>query len=405
MPLTLLFDLDDTLLDNDQNAFFAAFYTTLSASLSAHASPEQIARGMQSGIQAMFLNDDPARTLADAFFQHFQAEVPVADPQALRADVDTYYQEVYPTLSAHTLPRPAAVELMDWAFARGYRVAIMTNPVFSAFAVEERLRWAGLAPEKYDFELVTSNESFHFVKSPAYFAEVMARLGWPDEPTVVVGDDLYLDVKPARALGLAVYHVTSAPTMADVSPAIANGSGGIGALQGWLQSSDLSLFKPAPTSPEAIVATLLATPAGLAGLVAGLTPEHWMRGSGSEEWGLTEIICHLRDVDAEVNLPRVEALLRESNPFIPGQETNGWAEQRDYAHQDGRDALRQFTETRTQMVRKLSALGPQDWQRRARHSVFGPTDLRELAGISAEHDRSHIRQAFQLLPQRDRCRA
>jgi FMN phosphatase YigB (HAD superfamily) len=405
MPLTLLFDLDDTLLDNDQNAFFAAFYTTLSASLSHCAAPEQIAGGIQSGIQAMFLNDDPARTLAEAFYQHFLAEVPSADPEALRADVDTYYHEVYPTLSAHTLPRPAAVELMDWAFSQGYRVAIVTNPVFAAFAVEERLRWAGLAPEKYHFELLTSNERFHFVKSPAYYAEVMARLGWPDEPTVVVGDDLHLDVKPARALVLAVYHVTSAPATAEVNPAIANGSGGIGDLQAWLQAANLSLFKPAPTSPEAITATLLATPAGLAGLVADLTPEQWMRRSGSEEWGLTEIVCHLRDVDAEVNFPRVEAVLQGSNPFIPAQETNGWAEQRDYAHQDGREALRQFTETRTQMVRKLSALGPQDWQRRARHSVFGPTDLREMVGISAEHDRSHIRQAFQLLAQLDTCHA
>jgi hypothetical protein len=64
-----------------------------------------------------------------------------------------------------------------------------------------------------------------------------------------------------------------------------------------------------------------------------------------------------------------------------------------------------FTETRKELVMMLAALRPEDWQRRARHSVFGPTDLREMTGISAEHDRSHVRQIFQLLRQIDRSRA
>jgi len=411
MPLTLLFDLDDTLLDNDQNAFFAAFYSTLAGSLSRHATAEEIARGIQSGVQAMFINNDPATTLVDAFYEHFLAAVPSADPAALRADVDAYYHQVYPALSTHTAPRPEAVELVNWAFSQGYRIGIVTNPVFSTFAVEERLRWAGLPPEKHPFVLLTSNESFHFVKSPAYFAEVMARLGWPEDPALVVGDDLHLDVIPARTLGLAVYHV-AVPSMApDASPSpngsvtAANGSGGIASLRAWLEASDLSKFKPAPTSPEAILATLLSTPAGLAVLIKDIPAEHWTHGPGSDAWGLTEIICHLRDVDAEVNIPRVEAILEESNPFIPAQETNGWAEDRGYAQQNGREALHVFTETRKRLVTKLAALRPEDWRRRARHSVFGPTDLREMAGISAEHDRSHVRQVFQLLPQIDGCHA
>jgi FMN phosphatase YigB (HAD superfamily) len=209
MPLTLLFDLDDTLLDNDQQAFFAAFYSTLAASLSRHGTADEIARGIQSGVQAMFLNNDPALTLAETFYQHFLAATPLADAEGLRADVDTYYHKVYPALFRHTAPRPEAIELVDWAVAQGYTICIVTNPLFTTFAVEERLRWAGLPPEKYPFALLTTNETFHFVKTPAYFAEVMARLGWPEDPVLVVGDDLHLDVIPARTLGLAVYHVAS----------------------------------------------------------------------------------------------------------------------------------------------------------------------------------------------------
>lgn len=411
MPLTLLFDLDDTLLDNDQNAFFAAFYSTLAGSLSRRGTTEEIERGIQSGIRAMFLNSDPARTLAEAFYEGFLDAVPLADAAALRSDVDTYYRDVYPTLSVHTSPRPAAIECVDWAVAQGHRVGIVTNPLFTTFAVEERLRWAGLPPEQYQFALLTTNESFHFVKSPAYFAEVMARLGWPDDPVLVVGDDLHLDVIPARSLGLAAYHVASPAAAPDTSPGTngsmtaPNASGGIGSLRGWLEASDPAQFKPSYTSPEAILATLLSTPAALAGLLADIPVEQWTQRREPDEWGLTEILCHLRDVDAEVNSPRVEAILKESNPFLVAQETNGWAEQRDYARQSGQEALRVFTDARKGLVSTLAALRPEDWQRRARHSVFGPTDLREMAGISAEHDRSHVRQIFQLLSEIDRCRA
>ena len=84
------------------------------------------------------------------------------------------------------------MELVDWAFAKGYRVAIATDPLFPRKAVYHRIRSAGLAPER--FELVSSFETFHFTKShPAYFAEVLGRLGWPNEPVLMVGNDVEHD--------------------------------------------------------------------------------------------------------------------------------------------------------------------------------------------------------------------
>src|SRR5574341_812870 len=41
----------------------------------------------------------------------------------------------------------------------------------------------------------------------------------------------------------------------------------------------------------------------------------------------------------------------------------------------------------------LDGLSPADWQRPARHAVFGPTTLQELLAITIiEHDRLHLRQ-------------
>lgn len=397
MTLTLLLDLDGTLLDNDQNAFFAAFAQTWLAALSRHAEPGALSAGFQAGVRAMLLNRDPALTLSDAFYRAFLARVPgVAEP-ALRSDVEVYYREVYPSLEGNTRPRPSAVRLVDWAFSQGYQVAIATNPLFTHFAVQERLRWAGLPAEEYPFVLLSANESFHFAKSPAFYAELMGRLGWPDGPVLMAGDDLQLDVVPARALGLPVFHVIANGT--DASSDGATQHGAIESLRPWLESTDLRGLSPELSSPEAILATLLSTPAALAGLLAEIPAEQWRRCPASNEWSLNEIVCHLRDVDSDVNLPRLRAFLQETNPFIIGQSTDDWVKERAYDSQDGRQALRDLTEERKALVATLEALSPQDWQLRARHSIFGPTDLREMAGFIAEHDRSHLQQVFKTIAQ------
>jgi hypothetical protein len=123
-----------------------------------------------------------------------------------------------------------------------------------------------------------------------------------------------------------------------------------------------------------------------------LSPEAWTRRPAPKEWCLTEIACHLRDVEAEVNLPRLQMVLRETNPFLPGKDTDPWADERHYIQQDGPAALRDFVITRQELLYRLDSLQPEDWQRPARHAILGPTTQIELVGIIANHDRLHVQQ-------------
>ncbi|GAH01642.1 unnamed protein product, partial [marine sediment metagenome] len=100
----------------------------------------------------------------------------------------------------------------------------------------------------------------------------------------------------------------------------------------------------------------------------------------------TEILCHFRDVDAEVNLPRIVSVLQETNPFIPGIDTDQWAEERLYFCQNGREALDDFISSRIQLLDILDNLKPDDWTRPARHAIFGPTVLKELISIIVGHE-------------------
>ena len=84
--------------------------------------------------------------------------------------------------------------------------------------------------------------------------------------------------------------------------------------------------------------------------------DSWVSHPIQDEWCLTEILCHLRDVEKEVNIQRFEKVLTEENPFIAGRDTDQWAQERRYIEQDGRLALDQFTAARVKILEKLENL-------------------------------------------------
>ena len=58
-----------------------------------------------------------------------------------------------------------------------------------------------------------------------------------------------------------------------------------------------------------MLAVLLSTPAALDTYVKNVPLERWNIRPSADEWSITEILCHLRDVDGEVNYPRVKKVL------------------------------------------------------------------------------------------------
>ncbi|MEW6240663.1 MAG: DinB family protein [Chloroflexota bacterium] len=393
MTLTLLLDLDGTLLDNNIESFIPAYSQALSKHLAAYVKPEAMLSALMTGTRRMIANLDPTKTLRDAFAAEFYPALGL-DADELAPVLEQFYDEVFPTLASKTAPRPEAVPFVEWAFAQGWRVAIATSPLFPRKAIEHRLRWAGLPPETYPFALISSYETFHFAKpQPAYYTEFLARLGWPEGPVLMVGNDVEQDLVPAKQLGLATYWVGETFTSGFES----TGRGTLGDLRPWLEQTDLSALEPVFASPAALPPLLLSTPAVLRTLLADFPRQAWTRRPAADAWCVTEILCHLRDSEREVDHPRYELILGESDPFIPGVDTDGWADARGYIEQDGESALCAFTRARLQTLETLNGLDPAQWSRRCRHAIFGPTSLLELVAFTAEHDRLHIRQLLDVM--------
>jgi FMN phosphatase YigB (HAD superfamily) len=386
VTLTLLFDLDNTLLGNNMDMFLPLYLQALSAHMASYAEPRRLVKTLMGASDQMIANLHPDRTLEEVFDAGFYPPLGI-EKDPVRGILDTFYAEEFPKLRSITQVRPEAVDLVKTALSRGCQLAIATNPLFPLTAVKQRLSWAGLSPEEIPFSLIPSFHTFHFAKpNPAYFAELMTKLAWPEGPVIMVGDDFNLDIIPAHQAGLATYWVTPQGFSLPENQPLPSGHGTLTELLPWLGSTDPDSLMPDFSSPSAIIATLRATPALLHSLCADLTPEAWVHRPAAGEWSVIEILCHLSKV------------LQETNPFVAGMDTDAWADARQYIQRDSMQSFHNFVTARLELIAFLESLSPDDWQRQARHAIFGPTCLHEMAIFAAGHDRLHVRQIHQTIP-------
>lgn len=123
----------------------------------------------------------------------------------------------------------------------------------------------------------------------------------------------------------------------------------------------------------------------------------WQCAPAGGEWCLTEVACHLRDVEREVHQPRFQALIATNNAFIPGAVADEWVTERHYRHQSGPAALAEFLNSRQETLNILANLPATIWQRSGQHTFFGPTTLHELLSLAVKHDQAHWEQILALL--------
>jgi len=409
MSLTLLLDLDDTLLDTNLDTFMPVYFQALSQHMADHTSPNIMLRALIAGMNLMNESEDSTHTLQEIFEDNFYPKLGVSRDDLVNI-IEEFYDDVFPTLAQHTRQRPEAVPLIEWALSCGYRIAIATDPLFPRKATSHRLRWAGFDPDC--FELVSTYEHFHFTKThPAYYAEVLGRMGWPEGPILMVGNDVERDLMPAYQLGLKTFLVDGESASGPgPSPALAPGAsvdtaqskfevgrGKLADLRRWLESINLSLLEPSFKSHDAILAIMASTPAVLQSLSSTLTEADWRREPTRDDWAMNEIVCHLRDTEIEIHQMQLNLMIEREDAFIPRPDSGVWANERKYLNVDGKTALAEFASARIDSLKTLKGLNEEIWMRSARHAIFGPTNFLEVTSFIADHDRLHVQQAWKTM--------
>ncbi len=123
----------------------------------------------------------------------------------------------------------------------------------------------------------------------------------------------------------------------------------------------------------------------------------WAWRPAAEEWSLTEVMCHLRDVEREVHQERFRALIEKENPFIQGVSADEWAESRQYKLENGLNAMKEFLLARNSTIEMLDKLDEDTWHKEGRHAFLGQTSTHEILSLVVRHDDIHWQQISRLL--------
>lgn len=397
MIKAVLLDLDDTLLVSPKDAFLSTLFTSLTGFLRQELGVEDVRELLVTATRRMISNLDPTLSNAAIWRQAFET-LPHHTAAEFDALLGRFYSDHYLDLRQLTSPDPAAAELIGWLLGQGYHVVVATNPLYPRIAIEQRIRWAGFDPEKTGFSWITHSENSHFVKpQPHYYEEIMARVGLEPYEAIMVGDNWNNDIVPAALTGMRTFWVND-KSPAGATPLDPDGQGTLAdfarcvIVDGWLDTLTPNKLQAAHMIPR-----LLGNVAALMGMTEDIPAHFWMQHPLPEEWSPLEVIAHLEDSERTVQRPRLEIIAREDNPFLSAPKTPQRPGEFNLSTHDGGEMGRKFAAERMITIDFLNKLPEEAWKRPARHSIYGPTNLLEMAAFTTRHDQLHIKQLCQTL--------
>lgn len=203
---TVLFDLDGTLLPMDLDLFTKHYFKGLCVKMVPYGyDPDGLIAAIWSGTKAMVMNDGSC-TGEKVFWDRF-ASILGEDVREREPDFADFYANEFQAVQKICGFNPESGRIVRDLKAAGYRVVLATNPIFPAIATESRARWAGLDPA--DFELVTTYDNSSFCKpNPAYYQEILDKIGATADECIMVGNDVKEDMVAASKLGMRTFLLT-----------------------------------------------------------------------------------------------------------------------------------------------------------------------------------------------------
>lgn len=382
-------------------SFIPAYLHSLSEQLKTFVSPDLIPKLVLKGTDRMVENVDPTMTLEENFDQYFYPHIGVSKNVVIDK-IHDFYQNEFPKLSVHTNQIPQARSIIKQLLAENHEIIIATNPLFPKKAIDHRINWANLGFSLNNYRYITNYEQFHFAKPrPEYLAEILGKIGWPEEPVAMIGNDWDLDIRPASMLGIPTFFIGTPPSQSGLDLHPLSSSGNLSQVVDWICN-----FQINPVTIEykatkvASIAIMRATAANFDSYRRNpdLTPLFTKRPKLAE-WALVEIFSHMADVDSEVNLPRLELIQNESEPFIQAALTDDWAEERHYIENDPLSEIDRFITNRVKLIDMINNMDNPNWNKKVNHAIFGPTPTSELIKFIAQHDRIHINQIMKTITQ------
>lgn len=199
----VLFDLDKTLLDINFDEFLKSYFALLIPKLTKILKDKDPLKILQISVDYMIYEKNGELNV-DKFYKKF-VELSQVERDSLKNIFLDFYINDFPKLKVFGRPREGGRETVLKLIEMGYEVVIATNSIFPEIAIKQRIDWANLSD--INFPLITTMENMHYAKpNVEYYVEILEKLNGTPKDTIMIGDDLEMDILPAKKLGIKTIH-------------------------------------------------------------------------------------------------------------------------------------------------------------------------------------------------------
>ena len=233
---TVLLDLDNTLLGNSMEKFLPAYFALLEPRLATVVKEHNIRQAVIESVRVATGQQTAKNTLFTTFINDLsqRVDVPIHNLESI---LSQFYEVDFPKLQSVTRCSQSARKIISFLVETGRQVIIATNPLFPEIAIRQRLAWAGVS--SFPFALITTMENSHYCKPDLrYYRDILQQTGSKPETSLMVGNDLEMDIVPAQRLGLRTWWVTDhvAP-IPQQRPVVCDKQGTLNEFVKWLTSA------------------------------------------------------------------------------------------------------------------------------------------------------------------------
>jgi hypothetical protein len=145
----------------------------------------------------------------------------------------------------------------------------------------------------------------------------------------------------------------------------------------------------------ALVDRLRRQAADVRRLTSGIPEDKLAAPTVPGKWSLKELACHFRRME-EIFAERFHRMLTEDNALIvPYNNPDADPRFVELTKAPTEQIVADYLRERETFCRRLEALSPADWHRKARHPEFEHFDVHFMIEYMAHHEAHHVYQLFQ----------
>ena len=112
------------------------------------------------------------------------------------------------------------------------------------------------------------------------------------------------------------------------------------------------------------------------------------------KWSMKELICHFRRMET-IFADRFERMVTGEATIVPYDDPDGDPAFLALTGRPAGEVLAEFLGEREALCRRLEALSPAEWHRKAQHPQFEHYDVHFGVEYMAHHEAHHVYQLFQ----------